>query len=209
VFIAPLKTVLTEAMKMTFDEDYPEADFRSINVSIEYPDNPQMYPGIWVDFDPTGELEIVGVAHQEQSEPSAEGAVRKFTRWRFQGYATYTIVALTSFERDRLFDEVVKVMAFGTEEAQTSEFRSYIESNEFIAVNFDFDQIGIRGFTATPGTPWETDEVIYEVTVAMECLGEFVSDGVNKTLVPLSAITTYPYAANEPDPHPDSEGGWQ
>jgi hypothetical protein len=210
VFIAPLKTLLTEAVLMTFDGDYPTADFRNIKASIEYPEKKQDYPSIWVDFDPTGELEIVGVAHYELTEPDEDGNRHSYTRWRFQGYATYTVVAMTSLERDRLFDEVIKVMAFGKEQAATSEFRTYIEDNEFIAVNFDFDQIGIRGFTATPGTPWGTDEVIYEATVAMECVGEFVSDGSTQALAPLSAIQVTAYASNQPDPFsPADEGGWK
>lgn len=209
MFLTNLKALLTDAMQKTFDSDYIEADFRQINISIEYPEREQDYPGIWVDFDPTTELEVVGVGHQEHSEPSAEGAVRKFTRWRYQGYATYTIVAMSSLERDRLFDEVLRVMAFGKEQPQTSEFRTTIESNDLIACNFDFDQLGIRGMTATPGTPWQTDEVIYEVTVVMEAIGEFVSDGTSQTLIPLSAVEVFPQATNEPDPLPEDPDGWQ
>jgi hypothetical protein len=197
--------LLTEAMKKTFDAEYPVEDFRNLLVSIEYPSEKEDYPSIWVDFDPTAELETMGIDHHEVSDPSIDGEVRKFERWRFQGYASYTVVALTSIERDRLFDEVVRVMAFGKEVASTSEFRNYIEDNEFLAVNFDFDQIGIAGVAATPGTPWGTDEVIYEATVRMEVVGEFVSDGATRTLAPLSAIAVYAYADNQPDPAPSDE----
>lgn len=205
MFLAPLKTLLVEAAKVTFDADYPEADFRNLLVSIEYPDREEAYPSFWVDFDPTGELEIVGVDHHEFTDPSAQGNVRRFTRWRFQGYATYTVVAFTSLERDRLVDEFIRVVAFGRESAQTSEFRSTIENNEFIAANFDFDQVAIRGMTATPGTPWGTNEVIYEATLAMECVGEFVSDGTSQTLAPLSRVEVTAYADDQPDPT-DPEG---
>jgi len=205
MFLTELKTVLTEAMKRTFDSDFPEADFRNLRVGIEFPIDQQDYPGIWVDFSPTTELEVVGVDHREFAV-NEEGIARPYTRWKYGGMASYTCVALTSFERDRLFDEMVRVMAFGKEETPTSEFRAYIESNEFIGVNFDFDQITVGGFAASPGTPWGTDDMIYEATIQMECIGEFVSDGATGTLIPLSAITITPYRDTEPDPEP--VGNW-
>jgi hypothetical protein len=205
MFLTHLKTVLVEAMKRTFDADFPEPDFRNLRVGIEFPFDQQDYPGIWVDFTPTSELAVAGIAHVEHAVGEG-GVVRPYTRWRYGGMASYTMVALTSFERDRLFDEVVKVMAFGHEETPTSEFRAYIESNEFIGVNFDFDQVTVSGFAATPGTPWGTEDIIYEATIQMECLGEFVSDGATGTLIPLTAIITTPYDDRTPDPEPI--GNW-
>lgn len=205
MFLVKLKTVLTEAMKRTFDADFPEPDFRNLRVGIEFPAEPQDYPGIWVDFTPNVELAIAGIAHVEH-EFGDDGVARPYTRWRYGGMASYTCVALTSLERDRLFDEMVRVMAFGQEESPTSEFRAYIESNEFIGVNFDFDQVSISGFAATPGTPWGTDDMIYEATIQMECVGEFVSDGATGTLQPLTAIVVHPYSNQEPDPVPT--GNW-
>lgn len=203
-FLVRLLTLLVEALKITFDDNYPTEDFRNVLVSLEYPAKKENYPSIWVDFDPTGELETVGIDHHEIATDD-DDAMHRFERWRFQGYASFTIVSFTSWERARLFDEVVRVLAFGKDMPQTAKFRQYIEDNEFLAVNFDFDQIGVAGSAATPGTPWGTDEVIYEITVRMETVGEFVSDGTTAALVPLSAIVPYPYADNQPDPVPGSD----
>jgi hypothetical protein len=205
MFMTHLKTALTVAMRRTFDAEYTEPDFRNTNVGIDFPVEREGYPAIWVDFIPTAQLEVAGISHIEVEEGSA--GFREHTRWRFQGTASYTALAMTSLERDRLFDEVVRVMAFGREQAQTSEFRTYIEDNEFIAINIDFDQIGVAGINATGGTPWGTDEMIYEATVQLECIGEFVSDGATATLVPLSGIVMLPYNDQEPDPAPT--GDWQ
>ncbi len=194
MFLTFLKTTLVEAMKLTFDSEYVNEDFRTVRISIDYPVEQAGYPGIWVDFEPEGQLETVGIDHHEYATVSEEEeTTRRVGRWRFQGFATFTIVAMSSLERDRLFDEVVRVMAFGKEQEQTNQFRSYIEDNEFVAMNIDFDQIGVSGVSAVPGTPWGTEEVIYEITVSMECVGEFVSDGIGATLVPLSAVVMYPY----------------
>src|SRR5215471_1823937 len=151
MFLTFLKTTLTEAIRLTFDGEYVEPDFRNIHASVEYPVEQQHYPGIWVDFEAQGQLENVGIDHREYaSNEDGDGTSRRISRWRFQGFATFTVVALSSLERDRLFDELVRVMAFGSEQSQTRQFRSYIEDNEFIAMNFDFDQIAISGTAAVP-----------------------------------------------------------
>jgi hypothetical protein len=104
------------------------------------------------------------------------------------GREVRTFETLFAEERDRLFDEMVRVLAFGKESTETQEFRQRIEDNDFIAANFDFDRIQPRGNAAAPGTPWGTDEIIYERTLNTEVIGEFVSNPITGLLVPLSAI---------------------
>lgn len=198
MFMAELMTAVTDAAKRVFDAEYPVEQFRGLHIDIEYPSEKDNYPGIWVDFEPTRELTVAGIGHVEYRLGDVE--YQAFRKWTFAGHVTYTIVALSNFERARLFDEMVKVLAFGGEQAARSQFREAIESNEFIAINFDFDEIGVRGKAETLGTPWGTDEMIYEVTVAMECLGEFASEGETATLIPLSKITPIPYTVPPGDP---------
>lgn len=213
MYLTHLKAMLVQALKETFDQEYPVADFRDIRCSIEYPLEPQDYPGIWVDYDDTKPLQTAGVDHLETK---IEGStISRYRRWKFAGYASYTIVALTSLERDRLFDEVVRVLAFGDRAAPTLRFRQYVENNELIAANFDFDQVETRGNAAVPGTPWGTDEIIYERTINMEVIGEFVSDAETGLLVPLSAIHVLEpdiYVGDQQPPPPetvsDPTGGW-
>lgn len=187
-YLTHLKTALVQALKETFDQDYPEPDFRDINVSIEYPIEPQHYPGIWVDYTDSDSLRVAGIDHHEFTEPGPDGYRRRYTRWRFAGYASFTVVAMSSLERDRLYDELVRCLAFTHESDQVPEFRNYVEDNEFIAMNFDFDEIEPRGSSVAPGTPWGTEELIYEVTLNMEVIGEFISDGSTGALVPLREI---------------------
>lgn len=210
MFLTPLKTLLVTAMAQTFDSEYPNVDFRSTGVSIEYPVKQEDYPSIWADFDIAGELEVAGVDHREYVVEDGDGDTRRFRRWKYQGSALYTIMALSSFERDRLFDEVLRVLAFGDESLYTQQFRSYIEDNELIALNLNFDQVGVMGKAEAPGTPWGTDDLVYQVTVSIEGIGEFVSDGSTGLLVPISGIRVYEYATGEPDPTdvPGDPGGW-
>lgn len=188
-YLTHLKTMNVEALKQTFAADYPEPDWRGVHVSIEYPVDKMNYPGIWVDYSDMDKLRIAGVDHKEFTDPDTGGQTPPFTRWRFSGYVSYTVTALTSLERDRLYDELVKVFAFGRQDPIRSRFRQYIETNDFIAANMDFDEIEPQGNAAAPGTPWGTDEMIYERTINMEIIGEFISDPLTGELIPLSSVT--------------------
>jgi hypothetical protein len=192
MYITPVKTILTEALKQTFDASYPEPDFRNVHIDIEYPVDEQDYPSIWIDYEDTQDLTRAGVAHIETVDPVLHTSRPAFTRMRFQGYISMTVVAMTSLERDRLFDEVVRVVAFGNEDATLGRFRSYINNNDLIAFNIDTDRIQPRGSAAAPGTPWSTDELMYERTLNVGMIGEFIPDLATGTLVNISKIVMIP-----------------
>lgn len=192
MYIAPLKTLLLEGTRLTFDSQYPVPEFRQVHADIEYPVDIQNYPSIWVDYEDTQDLVKAGIAHLETRDPVTDAPRQPFTRWRFQGYASFTVVALTSLERDRLFDEVVRVIAFGGEDEIVGRFKRYIEDNDLIAANLNTDKIQPRGAAAAPGTPWSTDELMYERTLNLELIGEFTPDPVTGSLLPLSKIILIP-----------------
>lgn len=210
MFLKETVTILTKGIRDTFNENYPEEDFRNIYVSHEYPIERQNYPGVWVDFRPTGALKSAGVKHQEFGEvtdPDTEvSTLFRQKRWRFTGYAEFTIASLTSLERARLFDEMVKIVAFGkVDDTTRGTFRNLVEDNGLIAISGDFDALEQSGFAATPGTPWGTDDIIYEATLRMQVVGEFVSDPSNP-LLPLAQVDTTFW--KEGDADPTTGGGW-
>lgn len=189
MYIAPLKTLIVEAIKGTFDSVYPVAKFRNVHASLEYPVDEHDYPSLWVDYDDTQPLMRAGVAHIETKSPLDDTiTVAPFSRWRFQGYVSVTTVALTSLERDELFDEVVRVVAFGNEDSVIGRFKERIADNDLIAANLQTDKIDVRGSATAPGTPWGTDELMYERSLNLEIVGEFVPNPSTGTLIPLSEI---------------------
>lgn len=192
MYITPVKTILTEALKQTFDVSYPEPDFRNVHIDIEYPIDQQDYPSIWIDYEDTQDLVKAGIAHVETVDPVTNAARPPFSRMRFQGYISITVVAMTSLERDRLFDEVVRVVAFGNEDATLGRFRAYINNNDLIAFNINTDKVQPRGAAAAPGTPWSTDELMYERTLNLEMIGEFIPDAATGTLLNISKIVLIP-----------------
>jgi hypothetical protein len=190
MYLRALKALVVDALGNTFgtpdapSTDYPNPNFRKVNISIEYPVKPQNYPGIWVDYEDASPLQIAGIAHLE-TDPDGH----PYTRWKYAGHVTYTVVAFSSLERDELYDELVRTIAFGAQNAATSRFRYEIENNtDLIACNMDFDTLQPSGAAAAPGTPWGSDEVIYERTISQQAIGEFVVDPATGALVNLSKI---------------------
>lgn len=188
MYLVPLKANLVEALRAHFDAAYTEDDFKNTWISIEYPRDKVNYPGIWITYDDNGDVEIAGIHHREYILDDT-GELHEVTRWRFTGSVSFTCAALTSYERDRLYDEMVRTVAFaGVEGATSSVFRQSLENNDFIAMNGNFDAITPSGDAASPGTPWGTDEIIYEKTLSFDVLGEFISDPNTNALAPLSAV---------------------
>jgi hypothetical protein len=204
MYLTPLKAAIVVALRSTFTSDYPNVDFQKVYCSIEYPTDEANYPSIWVQYDDTAELTVAGIGHLETTiVPAASGTPAQFeqwTRWRFFGTVTLTIVALTSLERDRLYDEVVRMFAFAKQNPNLSPFRTQIEQNEFIAMNANFDDLRPFGDNAAPGTPWGTDDILYEKSISFNIQGEFTGDVEASDLVLLNRVMVQDYVDGQPEP---------
>ena len=204
MYLAPLKAAVIEALDATFTTTYPNPYFRSVYCSIEYPADKANYPGIWVQYDDDAELSVAGIGHVESAiVPAASGVPAQFeqwTRWRFFGHVTLTVVALSSLERDQLFDELVRTFAFAKQNPQLSPFRTKIEQNDFVAMNANFDDLRPFGDSAGPGTPWQTDEILYEKSISFNLQGEFTGDVSSTDYVELLKVEVKPYVEGQSQP---------
>lgn len=185
-FLREIKTSIVQALDDAFTLSRPEPDAdggtQKVYVSVEYPIARADYPAVWVDFE-VAELRAVGIAYTEQD---MQGNV--YSRWRFTGHATFTSVALSSNERDMLYDQLIATMAFASQQETAGAFRQAVENLPLIAATWSFDTIEDRGKAEAPGTPWLTDEMVYERGIALQVIGEFVSDPDTAQLVLLSQI---------------------
>lgn len=215
-----LKTAVVEALRSVFTETHPNPDFRGQNspmISIEYPMEISHYPGIWVQYADNGEISTVGIDHVEHSVNEAADTYSRNGRWKFSGSVTMTIVALSSYERDRLFDEVVRIFVGARFNPALASFREKIEENDLVGINVNFDDIESSGEATPMGTPWGTDEIIYETSLTFDLVGEFVTDQLTTELVPLSKLTYMDYVDGTPEPpwpgpgsstEPSTPGDW-
>lgn len=192
MYLTYLKTMIVDSLRQALDSTYPSIDFRNTYVSIEYPIEKQHYPGVWCNYEDQDTLTIAGIDHKEYVHDDPDdptSPVHAVTRWMFSGEVTLTFVALSSLERDNLYDQFVRIFAFSRIENAPVSFRTVIETNDFIAANVNWDELHPHGDAAAPGTPWGTEnEVINEKSVGFDIEGEFVSDYTQNELVMLSRI---------------------
>lgn len=196
-YLRVIKTTAVQAIQQAFQVRYPEPDpaggARQPFTSVEYPVEEAQYPAIWVDFEPA-ELRTVGIAY---TETDASG--NAYARWRFAGHMVFTAVALSSNERDMIYDQLIATTAFAAQSDFPSAFRTVVENAPLVASVWSFDTVEDRGPAAAPGTPWGTMDIIYERGIALQVLGEFITDPNTTELVLLSEIQVVMSPLGYPD----------
>ncbi|WP_281711851.1 hypothetical protein [Dermacoccus nishinomiyaensis] len=200
MFLQRTKTAFVDALRAVFTETYPEREFRDLSISIEYPIERESYPTIWVNFTPMGQIQGAGVGHEEitlgqtkSPDGSVDHLMKRHTRFTFEGVVTFTVVALTSREKDALFDQMQRVLMAGTESRLTRAFRDRLESSTFIAITPTYENVDVSGDSASPGSPWGGEsDVIYEISLSMHTFGEFYVDPEASEIVELSRIVVHP-----------------
>jgi hypothetical protein len=190
VFIVNAKTLMVEILTEIFNGDSIGEDFGAGKtwIGMEYPAETTNYPGIWVDFATSVDLQAASLTPDTFLPPVAVGqSVRRVQRWRFAGTYSFTVVGMSSLERDSLLDTLIRIIAFGSA-GLNLDFKHMVESNDLIWLTMQFDRFGLVGGSANPGTPWGTEDVVYEETVQIDCEGEFLSDVDTGVLVPLTEV---------------------
>lgn len=188
MYITPVKALGIEALHTVFDDQYPVAEFRGLHASLEYPMQTVDLPEIWVRYSDTAPLRQAGLSHIEDVHPVTGGRIQPYTRWRFQGSWEFVVVAASSLERDRVYDELIATIAWSGYDSLRGRFRRYLETNDLIDLTLRTDEIESTGESAEPGTPWGTDEVLYERTLNVDLIGDFTPDPETGIIVPLSKI---------------------
>lgn len=195
MFLAETLTAVHKTLTEIFNDDYPVEAARNIRVSIEYPEDAQDYPGIWIDLAIQGDLERSGINYSELVE-NPDGSFGEIDRWSFDAEVSLTVLAMSSLARARLLDEVVRVVGMQIESGRKG-FSKKIMENKMIGLTPSTDRLRVSGMATVPGTPWGTDEMVYEVTVNFGLMGEFCSTPEG-SLVPLSEIRID--VTQEPEP---------
>lgn len=186
-------------------------------VSYEYPIVRNQVPAIWVGFTER-QLEPVGVDTEEMSsypvfnedgsvtpiDPLTE--ISSFTRWRFQGDISLTVVALTSVDRDELSDLLVEAVMLSTV-TSTSGLLGRLELDSTVTAKALWPLFKPIGESTSMGTPWGEDIPLYESSYKLPVLGEITSEPLVMTNARVEHVVEVPYLSGE-EPIDDGEGGW-
>lgn len=192
MFVAKTLTAWTEALKAVFHSpDYTHPDgLRGIPIHTEYPVAKIDYPGLWVNYAMQGDLKTVGIGHTEYVFDDA-GDPHEVGRWHFGGLVEITVGAMSNLERALLLDELTRVIAVGkVGHNPEGELRRTIQQNDLIGQIVTWDAFTVGAFAESQGTPWGTDDVIYEASVSLTTSGEIVVDPNTGALVRLSAVVS-------------------
>lgn len=198
MFVANVLTVWTEALKSILNSGNNEQSLRNIPVSTEFPMKAVDYPGLWLNFTLNGDVQNVGIGHVEYADTD-QGTIT-LLRWHFGGLIEITLSALTNLERALLVDKISTAIAIArVDKNYEGNLRATVERSDLLGMIVTWESFHIGGFAETPGTPWETDEVVYEATISLSIEGECVLNPTTGVVVPLSAIRIYERTDGEPE----------
>lgn len=215
MFVTHVITAWGEALiALLHDETYPETpvgmpNMQDIPILTEYPQKQVEYPGLWINFTMQGDVKNVGIGHVEWTQ-SDTGFTPAY-RWQFGGFIEITLGALSNLERALMIDELTRSIAVArVDENREGILRKVIEQHDLVGQNVVWESFTLSGFGEAQGTPWGTDDVIYEATVTLQVEGEIVLNPVSGEVVPLEAVTFTPQTDTDPIPLPvPGVDGWR
>ena len=103
------------------------------------------------------------------------------------------IIALSSEERDRMWDNVVNLLLMGRTRNPTDNFYSIIDTHDLVGMTIMEGSIRPVGDSITMGTPWDPEVLTYEAAIEFDITGIFYADEYNTDLLPLSEVSFYDF----------------
>jgi hypothetical protein len=187
-------------------------------ITIEYPEEPHDWPFILVQVHPRV-IEWTGVMPDEivdAAEGSDQPAFKLIRQGRFEASCVLQIMALTSGERDKMWDNLVKLLLMGRKRDATRNFFTTLEEHDLVGITIIEGTVEPVGDTVSMGTPWDPELISYEASIQFDMVGVFYADEYNEDLVPLTEAAVYEYISfegnTEPNESPpgenDGKGEW-
>jgi hypothetical protein len=202
MFITAVKTAIVEALDSAFTQLSPSPSDTSLDltpnsITIEYPLELVQWPAILVQFRP-GKVQWSGLQPDQYSAyPSgitisgvnypADNVTRT---GYFEGSIDLQIMAMHSEERDRLWDSVTNLLLMGGGSPASAVFYNSIYNNDLVGLTLLPDTYIPLGDSITSGTPWSPDEITYEASVRINCIGDFYTAKYDYQVPQITNIVT-------------------
>lgn len=214
MFRMAAKVAMIEALRDVFDAEYPtELGIKPRKIDIEYAEKEVDWPFVLVEFRTEGPVQWTGIdlGQAYEADPlDADFPWRRFRKFYFEGYFTFTVLATTSQERDRLWDQLAKVFLVGRKHAATLDLFQKLESHDLVGMTVLEGMVVEVGDSVGQGTPWSDSVLTYESTLRVDVVGQFFADEFTEELIRLSDVTFHPYTDIEPPyGEGDGKGEWQ
>jgi hypothetical protein len=204
MFITGVKTAIVEALVAGFNTinpngipnitrqfNYPSdtsIDLTPNSVTIEYPLEEVQWPAIFVQFRPS-KSQWTGMNPDVYTSISGTNTYIQTREIYFEGVIDFQILAMHSEERDRLWDSLYNLILMDPNSPASNAFYSSINANDLVAITLLQSTVQSLGDTVSPGTPYSPEELTYESTLRVQCIGESFESKYNSIVPAVSAIS--------------------
>lgn len=200
-----IRAAMVEGVRNVFTNTYSGDDeFQSLHVVTDFPIDPTQYPSIIVRY--IGERDLAaGVAHREMF-PDPFGNERVWMHRRFEGQIEFTVLTLSTLDRDTLGDALHEMLAFGplTTELGALLVRVYGSSTDpydpmglLFQLNMNTDEIDDGGENAQIA-PWESeDAMVYSANYTMRVTGGYYNALPSVDLKFIQNANLFPYTQED------------
>jgi hypothetical protein len=185
MFITAVKTSMVEALDAGFNTLATSPIDTSLDlvpnsITIEYPLELVEWPAMLVQFRPskvqwsglfpdTYQTYASGITISGVNYPAHNSTRTCY----FEGSIDIQIMAMHSEERDRLWDSVTNLILMGAGSPASAAFYNSIYNNDLVGMTLLPDTYTPLGDSISPGTPWSPEELTYEASVRINCIGDF------------------------------------
>jgi len=203
MFITAVKTALVEAVVSGFNTintqynpnltgqfNYPNdtsIDLTPNSVTIEYPLEEVQWPAIFVQFRPT-KSQWTGMNPDVYVTISGSPELISTREIYFEGVIDFQILAMHSEERDRLWDSLYNLILMDYVSPASTAFYSSINANDLVGMTILQSTVTSLGDTVSPGTPYSPEELTYESTLRVQCVGQAYETKFYYNVPTISAI---------------------
>jgi hypothetical protein len=205
MFITAVKITIVEALVAGFNALNPPPPNRQVgipssntldltpnSITIEYPKEQVNWPAIFVQFRPQ-KTHWSGLYPDTYTLPSgqlidgSQAALMNRTGY-FEGAIDLQILALTSEERDQLWDSLYNLILMNPGSIGSNAFYSSLRNNDLLGITLLQGTVQTLGDTVSPGTPWSPEELSYESSIRIQCVGDFYESKFNSLLPTLQSV---------------------
>jgi len=202
MFTTAVKTTIVEALNAGFSilntgtPSDTSLDLTPNSITIEYPLEPVQWPSIFVQFRPS-KIQWSGI-NPDTYATSASGITISGVTYSglsadrtgyFEGSIDLQIMAMHSEERDRLYDSVTNMILMDKISAASTAFVQSIYNNSLVGLTLLLDSFTPLGDSVSPGTPWSPEELTYEASVRIRCIGDFYETKYDVLYPAITSVT--------------------
>lgn len=190
---------ITNALRKTFDTDYPDLPFKLVYTGPEFQMEATKYPAIYIVYQESN-IKNAGLGHRLHAIDT-DGTDRLLNQAIAQGAVQFTAMALTAFERDALLDALSDLLIFSKEGASAKNtFWKEITDEDFLWLTINTGSVSPGGVSTTQA-PWQSEnDIIFTGSYSCQLEAEFYSDFNTSDFVPINAVRVFPYRPDQPVP---------